>query len=105
MNGVACSTDQLKEIPITEDTVMTAVISDSYIEKAASVEFANFPTGNRLVMSADANSTDFYKNSISLKITGEAGTDLCARFRMSQQTPRYPLGVHRIPYYAWRSYE
>lgn len=78
VNGTVYSTEQLKSLPITSDSLITAVISESYIEKVASVEFASFPTDNRLVMSTDANGTEFYGNKISLKITGEAGTDLAA---------------------------
>lgn len=78
VNGSIYSTEALKSLPITNDCTIKAVINESYIEKAASVEFAVYPTDNRLVMSSDANDTDFYKNTISLKITGEAGTDLAA---------------------------
>lgn len=78
INGTVYTTEQLKALPITADTAVTAVINSSYVEKAKEVEFANFPTDGRLVMSADANSTDYYKNVISIKITGEAGTDLAS---------------------------
>lgn len=72
------TTAELLEYPITSDSTISAVVDSAYIENAVNVSFANFPTDSRLIMSADANGTDFKDNPISLKIQGETGTDLAA---------------------------
>lgn len=76
VDGKQLSTDELKTYKLTSDTEIRADIDSSYIEKAVSVTFDKFPANNRLIMSDDANGTDFKENEISLKITGENGTDL-----------------------------
>ncbi len=76
VNGETKSNDELKSLPITEDTTITAKISDNYIENIESVEFNNFPTDNLLVMGADGDT--YADNNISLTITGERGTSIVA---------------------------
>ena len=76
VNGEIKSNDELKSLPITADTTITAKISDSYIENIASVEFNSFPTDNQLVMGADGDT--YADNNISLTITGERGTSIVA---------------------------
>ena len=65
---------QLAQYPISENSVINAVISDSYIEPLANVEFNVFPANNELVMGADENT--YGDNKISLTITGDKGTSL-----------------------------
>ena len=65
------TTQQLKETSITADTTYVAVFQQdaSYIEKIAKVEFNTFPAGNTLTDGS---------NPITVKVTGENGTDILA---------------------------
>ncbi|MGN0149270.1 MAG: sialate O-acetylesterase [Clostridia bacterium] len=76
INSAVKTTAELEKLPIKADTVITAKISDSYIENIASVEFNDFPTDNLLVMGADGDT--YADNNISLTITGERGTSIVA---------------------------
>lgn len=70
------TSDQIKDLSITADTIFTAVYEKdaSYIEPMTAVEFDAFPTNNLLVAGADADTAA--SNPISVKITGELGTNL-----------------------------
>lgn len=72
------SNEAIKAYKITADTRFTAVYAkdSAYIEPMTKVEFGTFPTGGRLVAGPDENTSA--DNSISVKMTGELGTDLVA---------------------------
>lgn len=72
------TTDNLKTVALTNNTTITASVDEAYVEKVSEVSFSKFPENGNLIMSADANGDDFNDNAISLKITGETGTDLAA---------------------------
>lgn len=74
VNGEVKTTAELENLPITADTIITAKISDDYIENIASVEFNDFPTNSQLAMGD--NGDTYADNNISLKITGERGTSI-----------------------------
>lgn len=76
VDGETKTTAELAEFPITKNSVITAKISEDYIENIESVEFNSFPTGNLLTMGADGDT--YADNEISLTITGERGTSLVA---------------------------
>ena len=65
---------ELSNTPVTENSTVTGIISDDYIENISSVSFNSFPASNQLVMGADENT--YGDNEISLSIIGEQGTSL-----------------------------
>ena len=69
---------QIADMAITADTTFTAVFEEdaAYIEPIATVEFNEFPSGGKLVAGEDENTAA--SNPISVKVTGNLGTDLLA---------------------------
>ena len=72
------STEELAEMPITSNLTITAVFEEDsdYIEPLASIEFSDYPENNLAAIGADADTAA--DNIISVKLTGELGTDLVA---------------------------
>lgn len=72
------SASDVAAMAITADTKFTAVFEadEAYIEPMAKVEFNAFPSDGKLVAGADENTAE--SNPISVKVTGNIGTDLLA---------------------------
>ncbi|MDD6484733.1 MAG: InlB B-repeat-containing protein [Clostridiales bacterium] len=72
------TSEEVKALSITADTTFTAVYTkdENYIEPVASVTFGDFPAGGKLVAGSGQGETA--SNPISVKVTGELGTDLLA---------------------------
>lgn len=75
-NEELLTTEELAEYPIMADVTITAVYSEdsSYIEPLTSIEFDEFPANGYAVMGENAETSA--DNIISVKLTGERGTDL-----------------------------
>lgn len=74
--SVTYSNEEILDTPLTENVTYTAVyhLDPDYIEPLTSVEFSSFPANGYPVAGADENTAA--DNIISVKLTGELGTDL-----------------------------